>query len=179
MKRIVWNITLASIMTLAAYIALYAIWGAVLSEVENPTLRLFLTALMTAAAFGFCLLYTSKIRGAAGEREVVSDYKDRKYVSPADDLKSAARQEARRLVCIAAVVLICFALNTADALVFGKKTISLVTFLFFPMCIFDTCIGIPFAGYALSAAADCVMYMIFLLIYRKKKYDYWMKSKEE
>ena len=51
MKRILWNVTFASIITLVAYIVLYAVWGAILSEVENPTLKLFLIALMTTVAF--------------------------------------------------------------------------------------------------------------------------------
>ena len=62
MKRTLWNITFASIITLVAYIALYAIWGAILSGLENPTLRLLIIALMTTLAFGFFLVYTSKIR---------------------------------------------------------------------------------------------------------------------
>ena len=56
MKRTLWNITLASIITLVAYIALYAFWGAILNEINNPMLRLFLVALMTTVAFGFFLL---------------------------------------------------------------------------------------------------------------------------
>ena len=76
MKRIFLNITLASIITLVAYIALYAVWGAILSGLENSTLRMLIIALMTTLAFGFFLVYTSKIRKSIGEDEVVSDYKD-------------------------------------------------------------------------------------------------------
>ena len=36
---------------------------------------------------------------------------------------------------------------------------------------------IPFVGYLLSAALDCFAYIVFLLLYRRKKYDYWMKNK--
>ena len=36
---------------------------------------------------------------------------------------------------------------------------------------------IPFVGYLLSAILDCLTYIAFLLLYRKKKYDYWMKNK--
>ena len=53
MKRIFLNITLASIITLVAYIALYAVWGAILSGLENSTLRMLIIALMTTVAFGF------------------------------------------------------------------------------------------------------------------------------
>jgi len=39
MKRTLWNITLASVITLVAYIVLYAIWGAILSELKNSTVK--------------------------------------------------------------------------------------------------------------------------------------------
>ena len=177
MKRTLWNITLSSVITLVAYIALYAIWGAILSGLENSTLILFLIALMTTVTFGFFLLYTSKIRKGIGEDEVVSDYKDEQYTSFTDDFKLILKRESRMLICIASIVLICFILNTFDSVVFGKKTISFPTFFFAPMCLFDSMINIPFVGYLLSAALDCMAYMIFLLLYRKKKYNYWMKTK--
>ena len=177
MKRTLWNITLASVITLVAYVALYAVWRGILSGIESPLLKLLLIALMTTVAFGFILLYTLKIRKSVGENEVVSDYKERKYVSFADDFKLIIKREYKTLVCIAAIVLACFALNTFDSLVFEKKTISFPTFFFAPMCIFDTVINVPFAGYALSAVLDCVVYTLCLLVYRKKKYDYWMENK--
>ena len=87
MKRILWNITLTSLITLVAYIALFFIWGAVLGEVKNATIRLLLIAFMTSAAFGFFLLRRSKIKNSVGEDEVINDYKDRKYVSVIDDFR--------------------------------------------------------------------------------------------
>ncbi len=177
MKRTLYNITFASIITLFAYIALYAIWGALLNSLENPTLRWFLVALMTTVAFGFFLLYTSKIRKSVGEDEVVSDYKDKNYTSFVDDFKLVIDRESKILICIAAIVLICFALNTFDNLVFGKKTISFPTFFFAPMCLFASMIKIPFVGYLVSAVLDCMAYIVFLLLYRKKMHNYWMKNK--
>ncbi len=177
MKRTLWNITLASVITLVAYIALYAIWGALLSGLENPTLRLLLISLMTTIAFGFFLLYTSKIRKPVGEDEVISDYKNREYVSFTDDLRLILKREFQTLICIASIIFICFALNTFDSSVFGKNTISFPTFFFAPMCLFNSTIHIPFVGYLLSAILDCLAYIAFLLLYRKKKYDYWMKNK--
>lgn len=177
MKRTLWNITLASVITLVAYIALYAIWGAILSSIENPSLKLFVIALLTTAVFGFMLIYTSKIKNSVGEGKVVSDYKDRTYISFADDFKLIMKRESKMFACIVAIVIICFALNTFDNLVFEKKTISFPTLIFAPMCLFDSWIDIPFVGYALSAVLDCAAYTIFLLVYRKKKYNYWMKDR--
>ncbi len=177
MKRILWNITFASVITLVAYIALYAIWGVILSGLENLILRPFIIALMTTVAFGFFLLYTSNIRKSIGEDEVVSDYKDREYISFADDFKFILKRESQMLICIASIVFICFILNTFDSLVFKKKTISFPTFFFAPMCSFASIINIPFVGYALSAILDCFAYIVSLLFYRKKKYNYWMRNK--
>ena len=177
MKRILLNITFASIITLVAYIAFYVIWGAILNALDDPTLSLLIISLMTTVAFGFFLLYTSKIRKSVGEDEVVSDYKERQYISFVDDFKLVLKRESKMLICIASIVLICFILNTFDSVVFGKKTISFPTFFFAPMSLFGSLISIPFVGYLLSAILDCLTYIAFLLLYRKKKYDYWMKNK--
>ena len=177
MKRILLNITFASIITLVAYIAFQVIWGAILNTLDDPTLSLLIVSLMTTVAFGFFLLYTSKIRKSVGEDEVVSDYKDKQYISFADDFKLVLKRESKMLICIVSIVLICFILNTFDSVVFGKKTISFPTFFFAPMCLFDSMINIPFVGYLLSTILDCLTYIAFLLLYRKKKYDYWMKNK--
>lgn len=176
MKKVLWNITLASLLTLVAYIALFAIWGAILSGLENPTLKLFLIAFMTTDAFGFLLLYAAKIRKNVGEDEVLADYRDKEYGSLVDDLKLIIVRESKTLICIAVIVLICFALNSFDSIVFEKKTISFPTFFFAPMCLFATAINVPFVGYALSTVLDCLAYIAFLLFYRKKKYNHWIKK---
>jgi len=177
MKRTLLNITLASIITLVAYIALYAIWGAVLSTVENPTLKLLLIALMTTVAFGFVLLYIAKIRKGVGEDEVVSDYKDRVYKSVADDFKILIKRESQQLICMVAIVLICFVLNMVYGLVSEKQTGFPLTLFFSPMCLFSSLVPIPFVGYAVSAVLDCLVYIVFLLGWRKRIYNYWLKNK--
>lgn len=177
MKRILWHITLASLITLVAYLVLFFIWGAILGEVKNVILRLSLTALMTSAAFGFFLLYRAKIKNSVGEDEVMSDYKDRTYISIVDDFKLVIKRELKILIAIAGIVLACFVLNTFDPLIFGKKTISAITIFFAPLCLFDTVINIPFVGYMVSAIVDCVAYVVCLIIHRKRMYDHWMKNK--
>ncbi len=176
-KRTIWNVTMASLLTLVAYVALYFIWGAILNELADPVLQLFVVASMTTAAFGYMLLHTSKKRKAVGEDEVISDYKDKPYISVTYDLKCIMTNEKKTIICVAVIVLAAFLLNTFDSVVFGKKTISFITFFYTPMYIFDALFSVPFVGYLLSAVLDCAFYIFFLLLYRKKKYDYWMKSK--
>ena len=176
MKRTLWNITLASVVTLVSYLALHAIWGALLSGLNVPALRLLIIAWMTTVAFGFFLLCISKIRKGIGEDEVVSDYKDGTHHSFTEDLRLILKRDFRTFLCIASIVFSCFFLKTFDLLVFKKKTISFPTFFFAPMCLFDALINIPFVGYLLSALLDCLTYMLFLLFYRRKKYNHWMKN---
>ena len=177
MKRTLWNITLASVITLVAYIAIYSIWGAFAGIFKNPSIRLFLIALMTTIVFDFFLIYISKLKKSIGEDEVISDYKYKTYISFVDDFKLVIKRESKTLICIAIVVLICFALNTFDNLIFNRKMISYPTFFFLPTYMFGAYIKVPFIGYALSYIIECTTYIIFLLIYRKKKYDYWTKNK--
>ena len=177
MKKILWKITLASAATLAAYIALYILWGAILNEVENEPLKLFLICLMTGAACGFFLLFFLKIKGSEGEKEVLADYKESAYVSFIDDLKRILRREARTLITLAAIVMLCFTVNAVTELISGKSTGSPLTFFYIPLCIFSAILGQSFIGYALSAVITCLCYLIALLLWRRKTYNYWMKNK--
>ena len=177
MKRILWNIILASLITLIVYIALFFVWGAILGEVENAALRLFLTAFMTSAVFGFFLLYRVKIRKSVGENEVMNDYKEKTYISIIDDCKIFIKREIKILIAVVGITMVCFVLNTVDPLIFGRKTISAITIFFAPMCLFDAVINVPFVGYLVSAIVNCAFYISFLIIYRKKMYNHWMKNK--
>lgn len=181
MKRALWDITLASVLTLVVYIIVFAVFNAGLRLLnpKNSLLILFLIALLTTALFGLVLLYVSKIRKSDSKDEILSDYKDKEWTSFADDFKILIKREYKTLICIVAIVIICFALNTFDQYILNTKLISLPTFLFAPMCLFDTLFNIPFVGYLLSSVLDCIAYIVFLLIYRRKRYNYWMKKQSE
>ena len=176
MKRTVWNVTLASVVTLVAYIALSAILMAIANSIEDRTLKVSVISLITSIAYGAILLYISKIRTAAGEDEVSEDYGERDYRSLWDDLKIVLRREMPTFVCIATIAVICFAVNGLDAMISGKKTFSAPFIIFAPLCLFDSAVELPFVGYALSAILDFAFYAVFLLIYRKRKYVCWRKK---
>ena len=176
MKRSLWNITLASVITLVAYVALYAVWGAILSELESKTLQLLLIALMTTVAFGVILLWVSKVRRSTGEDEVMADYKDRTYTSMADDLKLIFRREVKALILMTVIVMGTYILNRLDTLMFGQKTISHITMPYLAMSLFGALFRIRIIGYLLSAVLNPCVYLFALLLYRRKKYNYWMKN---
>ncbi len=178
MKRILFNITRASLATFAAYLLLSFAWRAILSGVKSESLYLFLVATMSSLAFAFFLLYFTKIRKSAGEDEVVDDYEVDPAYTLKNDIRHILRREGNMLIYIAAIVLLCFLLNTFDRVVFHHKVISFPTFLFVPMCLYSTCFKISVIGYIVSALVNCAGYVLFLLHYRKKKYDYWIKKEQ-
>lgn len=175
MKKVILNILVASLITLVAYLLLAAIWLTALNFIKNELVKQLALALLTAAAFAFALLYKVKIRGNAGDTELSADYRDEPYGGLIADLKRVARRERGYLVGIAATVLACFLLNTLDMLIFGKKILSFPTVFFAPMCFFSTAIPVPFVGYAVSALTDCALYLLFLLLFRRRRYRYWNK----
>ena len=69
MKRILYNITRASLTTFAAYLLLFFAWRTLLSGVKSERLYLFLVATMSSMAFAFFLLYFSKIKKSAKNEE--------------------------------------------------------------------------------------------------------------
>ncbi len=177
MKRSLWNITLSSVLTLVAYVALSAVWGAILNELQNEILQLFLIALMTTVAYSMILLWVSKIRKSVGEDEVMAVYRECPYTTMADDFKLIFKKEAKTLILMTAVVLVTYSLNRLDMLIFGKKMISHITFPYITMGLFGALFPIRIIGYLLSAVLNSLAYLIALVLYRKKKYTYWMKNK--
>lgn len=165
---------IASSLTLFAYIALYALWGAALNAVKSGIIRLVLIALMTEGAFGFLLLLIVKVRHSVGEDEVVSDYKEQPYTTMKNDLKLVFKREKGMLLSIAAIVGACFVLNSIDSII-GVKLLSLPAFFFIPMCLFGSVV--PVIGYAFSILFDWVFYIWFLLLFRKRKYKAWYLPK--
>ena len=178
MKQNLGSIIKASAITLVVYIGFYTLWGAVANEIASEELKLIAVALVSSFVFAYVLLRTVKNKRFIGESEILSDYKDRKYTSPINDIKLAFRREVGLLLCITAVVFACYFLHGIDRLLaFDKRVISLPTFVFAPMCLFSEVVKVPFLGYVISAAVDCTAYIILLLIYRRNTYKRTQKNK--
>lgn len=172
MKRRLLNIVLASLLTLAAYICLYFIWGALLSDVENEAVKQLLLATMTSTIYALCLLYWSKLRRSIGEKDVLDDYKERSYISFIDDFRLAWKRERLTVLSICAIILLCFLLNTLNPLSLG----STLTFLFSPLFFFIHSFKLKAIGYLVSAIYINLLYLLLVLLYRKKRYDHWYEE---
>ena len=179
MKRNLTLITISSILSMAVYIILYPIWGAIaFSAEEHPILAQAVPCTVSTLAFVLLLFYWTKIRRSAGEKETIADYRESTYRF-SEDFKMVWERESALLITIAAIILICFLLNGTDRLIFGKKTFSIVTMPFAPMFMFDIMLPVPFLGYLLNAVLIIVLYDLLVLLHRRNAYGRWYRKKEE
>ncbi len=172
------KILLAALVSMVAYIALYFIWGAILGEVKQEVLRSVLLATLTSAAYALILMLLTKHRRGVGSGEVLADYQDRSYTSLREDLKLIWPREKATVILLGSIIGACLLLNKFDAIVFGKKVISAITFPFGTMCIYSTCFPsfFDFIGYFVSFAVIAALYITFVLLYRRKQYKYWHET---
>lgn len=180
MKRAAFTVIVSSVITLALYIILSNVLLGIFYGIENQTTKLLIVSLITTALFVYILFYFSKIKDDICLKEVIKDYKNEEYISFSDDLKRVIKREKTTYICISVIVLGSFLLNELDAIMFEKKTFSVVTILFFPLCVFSTLFerinAFSFFGYLLSLALICLIYTVVLLLYRRKKYKQWKKN---
>lgn len=176
LKKSFLKILLAAILSMVVYIVLYAIWGAIL----NSIVSLILLSTFSTVVYVLLLFYFVKKRNEVGADEILADYKEIEYLSWKEDFKIVLKREKPILLLVGAVLLACLILNKFDALVFQRKTISLVTFPFMIMCIYSTCFpeSIDFLGYFVSYAVIVVLYLLFVLTDRKRQYRRWFEKKE-
>ncbi len=176
---IFWNILLASLLCMVAYLALYAIWGAFLNEVENETIRLILVSACTSVAYAAILFYLVRIRRGVGRDELLYDYKNTQYTTLRADLPLILLREKPYLIMIASVILACLLINKVNTQVLGNTNTPL-TFPFATMCIFSSCFPshLDFIGYLFGMLVIAVCYLLFSALYRKKQYEIWLKQEE-
>ncbi len=175
-----WKILISALLSMIAYLALYMIWGAILGEVKNASIQSVLLSTGTSAGYALILMLMTKYRKGVGMDEFLSDYKDRTYISLKDDLNLVWSREKSKIVLLGIIIGSCLILNKFDAIVFGKKIISTITFPFATLCIYSSCFPsiIDFIGYIISFAVISVFYITFVLLYRRKQHKYWHETEQ-
>ena len=163
------TVTVSALVTMAVYLILYPAWGAVLSEMENENVRLFIIATVTSIFNAYALTYFNKIRGGLCEKELWNDYSEAEYAF-LRDFRVALKNEYKAILLVCAIITACFFLNQLDAVIFGKKTISHITFPFITMTLFATCFKIELIGYITSAVCISAFYVLFVWLYRYRYY---------
>lgn len=173
MKRILKNVIVSSVLTLVMYL-LFAV--VLLGWIENKELRFFAISFITVSTYAGLLFYIHKYRGGICENEMIADYKNESY-QPKREISLIFQREKHLIFCIFCIVLICFFSNLIDEYLFKTKVLSLITTaLFVSVMTLSSVIDIPFLGYFLSGFYVCAIYLFLIFLYRKRRYDYWMKK---
>ncbi len=162
-------ITVAALVTMAIYLILYPVWGAVLSKIENEEVRLFIIAAVTSILNSYVLTYFNKIRGGLFEKELWSDYSEAEY-SFSRDFRVVLKNEYKVVIWVSAIIIACFLLNWLDTAIFDKKTFSIIAFPFVTMTLFGTCFKITLFGYIASAVCISAFYILFVWLSRYRYY---------
>ena len=176
MKKLFLKITLASLVTLVVYLLCQALINAILHGLDDR-LILLTQAILTTFAYAFFLLYFLKIRKGEAEKEVLEDYTETEYPGMKADLKNVWKKEKAALIMIFIIIISCFVLNIVDTFLLPEWFISLPTIIYMPMCFFALVLEHMYIiGYILSAVAICVIYILVLLVYRRRLYKYWLQK---
>lgn len=173
MKRILKNIILSSLLSLGLYL-LFAI--TLFGWLEDQKLRFLMCSLAAVTTFAAIFFYIQKYRKGVCEYEVLSDYKNEKYDTKREMLLIWQREKLF-VFAVFMITLICSIISLTDRLLFQTQVLSLLTtILFGSLMMLSSVIEIPFLGNFLSGFYVCALYLLFVFLYRKKRYTYWMKK---
>ncbi len=178
------HITLAAILNMALYLILSTVWRAILNDTESSAVQLFLynlaVPLMTCAGYGLCLCFLTYMRRGRGEDQVLADYRDRPYIGFKDDLRVTLRRERVYLVLIGVVIAVCMLLRALDhqMLEEGEKLLTHITFPYMTMDLFANSFPVTLIGELLSAVADVIFYLLFVLLCHRRACKKWLAKPE-
>ncbi len=172
-KRILWNITASSVVTLVIYFFFVFLTIPIMGflEEEDQELKNRIYSFCCACIYPFVLVYFSKKKNAVGMEELRSDYKEEAYTSVKNDFRFVWMRERYYLIGVAGINLISTLFTYMDIMISGKPTVSSVFVIYSPLRIFASAFPFPdFAGEVIATLCVCAVYLFLVLRYRKKGY---------
>ena len=170
------HITYANALSLAFFIVnffLFLFFSGMFEDYHDKYdyIQDLILAIPMSTAFPFMLVRTAKKKNLLCDEELISDYAKIDYVSIKVDFKLAWKREWLCFSYIAVINILSNVLTNVDILLSGKPTVTGVLTLYVPMRILE--VAFPFSeiiGIAVATLYACVLYMILVLRYRKKRY---------
>jgi len=166
---------IADLLTLALYIGLYTIWGAILNELSNAFLSNVILCTTTGILFGFLLTWCTWVRKGIGEQLV------RKMDAPfAQGFLPRCRQlidDARPTLLILAIAAL-LDMGVSLLILLGVVERLPLFFLYMGLSIQGVWLEIPFLSsiYGLILVGAC--HLFFLRAYQNKWYQHWHDSQK-
>ncbi len=161
---------IADLLTLVLYLALYAVWGAIIREIESAFWANLVLCTATGILFGFLLTWCTWVRGGLGE-ELVS-----KMDTPfARGFLPRCRQliaDAKPTLILLAIAALCDMAVSLLILVGAVERLPL-NFLYMGLSIQNVWLDIPFLSSLYGFAFVAAWHLFFLRLYQNKWYRNW------
>ena len=175
------SVTFACALSLIIYLATYWITSAWMNQTAEPLhlVALGIYSLVFMIAFDLVLIYIVYVRNSVGEDDAVRDFQNG-YWGINTEIKYLFKRELLTLIVFALINGASWMLISIDKLIFSKRTITAILLIYAPLNIVG--VALPawangILGYLLGTILCFVIYLLELVIFRKKWYKRWNKTK--
>ena len=174
------QVTIACAITMGIYLLTYWITSALMNEASEPLylLALAMYSLVMMTAFDLVLIYITYVRKATGEDKAVQDFQDG-YWGFKTDIVFLFKQELSTLIAFAMINGASWLMILIDKLIFSKRSLTAILLLYSPLNIIGVALpewGNSILGYLLGTILCFAIYLLELVVFRKKWYKRWYNS---
>ena len=162
------------------YLSTYWITSTLMNETSKPLylLALLIYSLVFMAVFNLLLIYITYIRKSLGEDDAAQDFQNG-YWGFKKDILYLFKRELSTFIAFAMINGASWILISIDKLIFSKRTVTAILLIFAPLNIVG--IALPewansILGYLLGTILCFAIYLLELVMFRKKWYNKWFKQ---
>lgn len=171
------QVTIACALSMIIYLSTYWITSALMNEASEPlylfALAMYSLAMMTA--FDLVLIFITFVRKGSGEDKAVQDFQNG-YWGFKTDIVFLFKQELSTFIAFAIINGASWLLILIDKLIFSKRTITAILLLYTPLNVIGVALpewGNSILGYLLGTILCFAIYLLELVVFRKKWYKRW------
>lgn len=176
------QVTIASAISMIVYVLTYWITSAFMNTASKPLylIALGIYSLVFMSMFNLVLIYRTYIKNSVGEEIAMQDFKNGYWGFKADII-FLMKRELPTLIAFALINGSSWILISIDKLIFSKRTVTAILLVYAPLNIVG--ITLPewangILGYLLGTILCFAIYLLELLIFRKKWYIHWNKPRK-
>ena len=174
------QVTIVCAISMVIYLSTYWITSTLMNETSKPLywLALLIYSLVFMTIFNLILIYITYIRKSLGEDDAVQDFQNG-YWGFKKDILYLLNRELSTFIAFAMINGASWMLISIDKLIFSKRTVTAILLIFAPLNIVG--IALPdwangILGYLLGTILCFAIYLLELVIFRKKWYNKWFKQ---
>ena len=168
---------------MAIYVFTIGVVSMILQSVTEDFMNvsgiLWVTSLLFVVVFSFVLIHELYRKNDKGEKIALEDYKTG-YIGIINDIKLLFKREINLLYYFLFINGACWIITYIDKLIAGKKTFSAIFLIYYPLNCLSAMLPAwlnSLLSYALGPILCFAIYLLELVIFRKKWYKKWY-SKE-